>query len=104
MPNVGRVRRVRAVAVIDERVSAVEPGARERLLVEEPALGVAERDVVLPRHRPLHHPVEHGYPRPSRCCSRSIDSKSARKLPAPNPSSPLRWMISKKNGPASFSW
>ena len=38
------------------------------------------------------------------CCARSIDSKSARKLPAPKPWSPFLWMISKKNGPASASW
>ncbi len=43
------------------------------------------------------------YVRPARSCSRSIDSKSARKFPAPKPGSPLRWMISKKNGPASGS-
>jgi hypothetical protein len=29
----------------------------------------------------------------------SIDSNSARKLPSPKPSSPLRWMNSKKIGP-----
>ena len=40
----------------------------------------------------------------ARACSRSIASNSARKFPAPNPWSPLRWMISKKNGPASGSW
>jgi hypothetical protein len=34
--------------------------------------------------------------------SRSIDSNSARKLPSPNPSLPLRWMISKKIGPMTF--
>ena len=33
----------------------------------------------------------------------SIDSKSARKFPAPKPSSPFRWMISKKKGPAETS-
>ena len=43
------------------------------------------------------------YPRPAFSCSRSMLSKSARKLPAPKPSSPLRWMISKKNGPAAGS-
>jgi hypothetical protein len=36
-------------------------------------------------------------------CARSIDSNSARKLPAPKPWSPLLWMISKKNGPAAAS-
>jgi hypothetical protein len=36
---------------------------------------------------------------PRRIWSSSIDSNSARKLPSPKPSSPLRWMISKKIGP-----
>src|ERR671936_303170 len=42
-----------------------------------------------------------GFSTPRRTWSSSIDSKSARKLPSPKPSSPLRWMISKKIGPMS---
>jgi len=33
----------------------------------------------------------------------SIDSNSALKLPSPKPSSPLRWMNSKKIGPIAFA-
>jgi hypothetical protein len=40
-----------------------------------------------------------GAPPFSRGLSASIDSNSARKLPSPKPSSPLRWMNSKKIGP-----
>src|SRR6516162_6499304 len=40
---------------------------------------------------------------PRRIWSRSIDSNRARKLPSPNPSFPLRWMISKKIGPITVS-
>ena len=39
---------------------------------------------------------------PRRSWSSSMDSKSARKLPSPKPSLPLRWMISKKIGPMTF--
>ena len=35
--------------------------------------------------------------------SRSMDSNSALKLPSPKPSSPLRWMNSKKTGPTCAS-
>ena len=38
---------------------------------------------------------------PRRIWSSSIDSNSARKLPSPKPSSPLRWMNSKKIGPST---
>jgi hypothetical protein len=44
-----------------------------------------------------HRAEERGYPR--RIWSSSMDSNSARKLPSPKPSSPLRWMNSKKIGP-----
>ena len=40
---------------------------------------------------------------PRRTWSRSIDSNSALKLPSPNPSSPFRWMNSKKTGPRTVS-
>src|SRR6516165_8180185 len=39
---------------------------------------------------------------PRRIWSRSIDSNRARKLPSPNPSLPLRWIISKKIGPMTL--
>src|SRR6185437_15682117 len=40
---------------------------------------------------------------PRRIWSSSIDSNSALKLPSPKPSSPLRWMNSKKIGPIAFA-
>jgi hypothetical protein len=40
---------------------------------------------------------------PLRIWSSSIDSNSALKLPSPNPSSPLRWMNSKKIGPIALA-
>src|SRR5262245_22558758 len=40
---------------------------------------------------------------PLRIWSSSMDSNSALKLPSPKPSSPLRWMNSKKIGPSWFS-
>src|SRR3954447_3659307 len=40
---------------------------------------------------------------PRRIWSSSIDSNSALKLPSPKPSSPLRWMNSKKMGPIALA-
>src|SRR5260370_3411940 len=40
---------------------------------------------------------------PRRIWSSSIDSNSALKLPSPKPSSPLRWMNSKKIGPMALA-
>src|SRR5262249_49953133 len=96
------VLQVRPAQGVKEGVGAVEAVAGEGLLVAEPPLAVAERDVVLARHVTDDDPVEH-QALPLFCCSRSMLSKSARKLPAPKPLSPLRWMISKKNGPAALS-
>ena len=49
------------------------------------------------------HYVRFALSTPRRIWSRSIDSNSARKLPSPNPSLPLRSMISKKIGPITVS-
>ena len=40
---------------------------------------------------------------PLRIWSSSMDSNSALKFPSPNPSLPLRWMISKKMGPITLA-
>src|SRR5450631_2752957 len=100
--------RVRALEVVHDGERPIEPAAREALLVPQPAAAVAQRRVRLVGNHAGHHAIEHRasfclFAYLARACSRSIASNRARKFPAPNPLSPLRWMISKKNGPASGS-
>jgi len=56
---------------------------------------VAEGHVVLGGILPLAATLDHEI-RPAMRCWRSMLSNSARKLPAPKPFEPLRWMISKE--------
>ncbi len=49
------------------------------------------------------HAASSTFSTPRRIWSSSIDSNSALKLPSPNPSSPLRWMNSKKIGPIALA-
>jgi hypothetical protein len=91
----GRVQ-VRALAVVEDRERAVEAIAGEALLEPERAVVAAELEVVLGRDLAGDDAIEHQAVPPVRLgrCSRSMLSNSARKLPAPKPRSPLRWMIS----------
>src|SRR4051812_36781558 len=71
---------------------------------EAPIGQVLEREVarrVVGGLDPARHQLLFSTPR--RIWSSSIDSNSALKLPSPKPSSPLRWMNSKKMGPSWFS-
>src|SRR6185436_8195743 len=97
----GRLLGVGALLVVGDGIGAVEARPGQALLVAE-LVAVAEGQVVLGRDPPLAAALDHEILRARRCC-RSMLSKSARKLPAPNPFEPLRWMISKKKGPASGS-
>src|SRR5690606_875795 len=93
---------VRLTEMIGDGGGAVEALAGQALLEEELSRLVAESDVVLGGHLPCLHAIEH-QTLPSAICCRSMLSKSARKLPAPKPRSPFRWMISKKKGPPRTS-
>src|SRR5258705_12901405 len=85
---------VEAVRHLLRRVLPDRQRARQRLAGEL----VAEARLVLQR---LPFLVRHQIT-PRRIWSRSIERNSARKLPSPKPSLPLRWMISKKIGPMQF--
>ena len=75
---------VGALLMVKDGVGPVEAVAGQALLVAEITFGVAERDVVLARHFADDDAVQH-HALPSRTCSRSMLSNSARKFPAPNP-------------------
>jgi hypothetical protein len=78
--------------VVADRVGALEAVLGDALLEAERTFGALEGDVVLARDVSEREPLDHA--RPTVFCSRSMLSKSARKLPPPKPLSPLRWMIS----------
>src|SRR5262249_10977800 len=77
-------------AVIKVREGALESTARQHLLIEDLSVGRAAHGMGFVREDPGALAVDHA----SAFCARSMLSKSARKLPYPNPSSPQRWMIS----------
>src|SRR5690606_33580395 len=93
---------VRLAQVIGDRVRAIESVAGQALFEEEFSRLVAKHDVMLGRNLTHLDSIEH-QTFPSATCWRSMLSKSARKLPAPKPWSPFRWMISKKKGPPRTS-
>src|SRR5690606_5914296 len=83
---------VRAPEVIEDGVRAVEPLPSQALFVTESAVSAAKGDVGFARNVPRDAPLDQDAA--PLVCSRSMLSNNARKLPSPNPRSPLRWMIS----------
>src|SRR5687767_11261415 len=84
---------VQAMLVVEDGVRSIEASAGQALLVVELAPGTTQHRVVLGRQASGGHTLDHGFFSVV-ACSSSMLSNSARKLPAPKPSSPLRWMSS----------